>query len=89
MTLFWGAVVFTIGGLIQTLANGFVMMLLGRIISGFGVGLLSYVPHTLFCGESETYLRILRTIVPIYQSEISPPNHVRIIDETIVYYSHV
>ncbi|KLO09333.1 general substrate transporter [Schizopora paradoxa] len=56
MTLFWGAVVFTIGGAIQTLANGFLMMVIGRIVSGFGVGLLS-------------------TIVPIYQSEISPPNH--------------
>ncbi|KAF8973693.1 general substrate transporter [Flammula alnicola] len=55
-TLFIGAVVFTIGGAIQTFTIGFWSMLLGRIISGFGVGLLS-------------------TIVPIYQSEISPPNH--------------
>lgn len=43
MTLFWGAVVFTIGGAIQTVTNGFVLMLIGRIISGFGVGLLSCV----------------------------------------------
>ncbi|KAH9486635.1 Sugar transporter STL1 [Psilocybe cubensis] len=55
-TLFIGAVVFTIGGAIQTFTIGFWSMLLGRIVSGFGVGLLS-------------------TIVPIYQSEISPPNH--------------
>lgn len=41
MTLFWGAVVFTIGGAIQTFANGFIMMAVGRIVSGFGVGLLS------------------------------------------------
>ncbi|KDR85311.1 hypothetical protein GALMADRAFT_348328 [Galerina marginata CBS 339.88] len=55
-TLFVGAVVFTIGGAVQTFTVGFRTMVLGRIISGFGVGLLS-------------------TIVPIYQSEISPPNH--------------
>jgi len=55
-TLFVGAVVFTIGGIIQTFTTGFWTMIAGRLISGFGVGLLS-------------------TIVPIYQSEISPPNH--------------
>ncbi|KAI0715306.1 general substrate transporter [Earliella scabrosa] len=55
-TLFTGAVVFAIGGAIQTFTPGFWTMVLGRIISGLGVGLLS-------------------TIVPIYQSEISPPDH--------------
>ncbi|CDO73512.1 hypothetical protein BN946_scf185013.g147 [Trametes cinnabarina] len=55
-TLFSGAVVFAIGGAIQTFTLGFWTMVVGRIISGLGVGLLS-------------------TIVPIYQSEISPPNH--------------
>ena len=56
-TLFIGALVFTLGGAVQTFTTGFVVMVIGRIISGFGVGLLS-------------------TIVPIYQSEVSPPNHV-------------
>ncbi|KAI5831660.1 hypothetical protein K523DRAFT_269490 [Schizophyllum commune Tattone D] len=55
-TLFIGALVFTLGGAVQTFTTGFVVMVIGRIISGFGVGLLS-------------------TIVPIYQSEVSPPNH--------------
>ncbi|KIM47902.1 hypothetical protein M413DRAFT_62685 [Hebeloma cylindrosporum] len=55
-TLFAGAIVFTIGGAIQTVTVGFWTMVIGRITSGLGVGLLS-------------------TIVPIYQSEISPPNH--------------
>ncbi|TFK36820.1 general substrate transporter [Crucibulum laeve] len=55
-TLFVGAVIFTIGGAIQTFTVGFWTMVIGRVVSGFGVGLLS-------------------TIVPIYQSEISPPNH--------------
>ncbi|KAF9569873.1 general substrate transporter [Agrocybe pediades] len=55
-TLLAGAIVFTLGGFIQTVTIGFWTMMLGRITSGFGVGLLS-------------------TIVPIYQSEISPPNH--------------
>ncbi|KAF9455027.1 general substrate transporter [Macrolepiota fuliginosa MF-IS2] len=55
-TLLTGAVVFTIGGVIQTFTTGFWSMIVGRVVSGFGVGLLS-------------------TIVPIYQSEISPPNH--------------
>ncbi|KAJ3491048.1 hypothetical protein NLI96_g975 [Meripilus lineatus] len=55
-TLFSGAVVFAVGGAIQTLTTGFWTMVVGRIVAGFGVGLLS-------------------TIVPIYQSEISPPDH--------------
>ncbi|EKM79711.1 hypothetical protein AGABI1DRAFT_121016 [Agaricus bisporus var. burnettii JB137-S8] len=55
-TLFVGAVIFSIGGVIQTFTFGFWTMVLGRVVSGCGVGLLS-------------------TIVPIYQSEISPPNH--------------
>ena len=40
-TLFSGAVVFAIGGAIQTLTPGFWVMVVGRIISGLGVGLLS------------------------------------------------
>lgn len=40
-TLFVGAVIFTIGGAIQTFTIGFWTMILGRITSGFGVGLLS------------------------------------------------
>jgi len=55
-TLFIGALVFTVGGVLQTFTLGFWTMVVGRIVSGFGVGLLS-------------------TIVPIYQSEISPPSH--------------
>ncbi|KAH9937179.1 general substrate transporter [Fomitopsis serialis] len=55
-TLFIGALIFAAGGAVQTFTPGFWVMVVGRIIAGFGVGLLS-------------------TIVPIYQSEISPPNH--------------
>ncbi|PSR75893.1 hypothetical protein PHLCEN_2v8807 [Hermanssonia centrifuga] len=55
-TLFIGAVIFALGGAIQTMTPGFWVMVAGRVVAGFGVGLLS-------------------TIVPIYQSEISPPNH--------------
>ncbi|CAE6467839.1 unnamed protein product [Rhizoctonia solani] len=55
-TLLTGACIFVVGGGIQTFTTGFKVMVLGRIISGFGVGLLS-------------------TIVPIYQSEISPAEH--------------
>jgi MFS family permease len=40
-TLFVGAVVFTIGGVVQTFTIGFWTMILGRVLSGFGVGLLS------------------------------------------------
>jgi MFS family permease len=42
-TLFTGAVIFSIGGLIQTFTAGFASMVVGRFVSGFGVGLLSYV----------------------------------------------
>ena len=40
-TLFIGAVVFAIGGAIQTFTPGFWVMVVGRIVSGLGVGLLS------------------------------------------------
>ncbi|EOR01982.1 Sugar transporter STL1 [Wallemia ichthyophaga EXF-994] len=42
-TLFWGAAVFVIGGGIQSGSTSFMAMVLGRIISGFGVGLLSMI----------------------------------------------
>ncbi|KAI1006933.1 hypothetical protein K3495_g1286 [Podosphaera aphanis] len=55
-TILYGSVIFFTGGALQTAANGLPMMLLGRIIAGVGVGMLS-------------------TIVPVYQSEISPPHN--------------
>ncbi|ODQ53214.1 general substrate transporter [Saitoella complicata NRRL Y-17804] len=55
-TISYGACVFTMGGLIQTMSSGMVSMIIGRFTAGIGVGLLS-------------------TIVPIYQSEISPADH--------------
>lgn len=55
-TIFWGSMVFLVGGAFQTAATGMPMMLIGRMIAGFGVGALT-------------------TIVPVYQSEISPPHN--------------
>jgi MFS family permease len=55
-TILYGSLIFVVGGALQTFANGMPMMMLGRIIAGFGVGMLS-------------------TIVPVYQSEISPPHN--------------
>ena len=55
-TILYGAMIFFVGGALQTFANGMPMMILGRIIAGLGVGALS-------------------TIVPVYQSEISPPHN--------------
>jgi sugar porter (SP) family MFS transporter len=55
-TISYGSVIFFVGGALQTMATGMPMMLLGRIIAGVGVGMLS-------------------TIVPVYQSEISPPHN--------------
>ncbi|KAJ3515282.1 hypothetical protein NLJ89_g1870 [Agrocybe chaxingu] len=45
-TLFMGAVIFTFGGAIQTFTLGFWSMVVGRIVSGFGVGLLSWLIDT-------------------------------------------
>lgn len=42
-TIFWGGMIFAVGGGFQTLCNGFPVMVFGRVISGFGVGFLSYV----------------------------------------------
>ncbi|KAK3943458.1 MFS glucose transporter mfs1 [Diplogelasinospora grovesii] len=55
-TIFYGSCIFFVGGALQTLARNMMMMMLGRIIAGLGVGMLS-------------------TIVPVYQSEISPPHN--------------
>jgi predicted MFS family arabinose efflux permease len=42
MTLFWGAAIFVVGGAVQTGTTGYGVMVLGRVVSGAGVGLLSY-----------------------------------------------
>ena len=55
-TILYGSMIFFVGGVLQTIANGMPMMMVGRIIAGLGVGALS-------------------TIVPVYQSEISPPHN--------------
>ncbi|KAK5058682.1 hypothetical protein LTR84_010946 [Exophiala bonariae] len=55
-TILYGSMIFFVGGMCQTFANGMPMMMVGRLIAGFGVGALS-------------------TIVPVYQSEISPPHN--------------
>ncbi|OAL33112.1 hypothetical protein AYO20_07594 [Fonsecaea nubica] len=55
-TILYGSMIFFVGGMLQTFANGMPMMMVGRLIAGFGVGALS-------------------TIVPVYQSEISPPHN--------------
>jgi len=55
-TIFYGSCIFLVGGALQTLAVNMTVMMVGRLIAGFGVGALS-------------------TIVPVYQSEISPPHN--------------
>ncbi|KAF3184581.1 hypothetical protein TWF225_005880 [Orbilia oligospora] len=55
-TILYGAIIFVIGGAFQTFSIGIGTMIIGRIIAGVGVGLLS-------------------TIVPVYQSEISPSHN--------------
>jgi MFS family permease len=55
-TIFYGSCIFFVGGLLQSLSSGMIMMCIGRITAGVGVGMLS-------------------TIVPVYQSEISPPHN--------------
>ncbi|ODV90316.1 hypothetical protein CANCADRAFT_12856, partial [Tortispora caseinolytica NRRL Y-17796] len=55
-TILWGAIIFVVGGAFQTIAARMFVLIIGRVISGVGVGLLS-------------------TIVPVYQSEISPPHN--------------
>jgi len=66
-TIWYGALIFVVGGLFQTCAWGMPAMIVGRIISGVGVGLLSYYA----CLDDVDD----RTIVPVYQSEISPPHN--------------
>jgi sugar porter (SP) family MFS transporter len=55
-TILYGSCIFLVGGALQTCANSMPIMMLGRIIAGLGVGMLS-------------------TIVPVYQSEISPAHN--------------
>ena len=42
-TLLSGAALFALGGAVQTFTAGYKSMITGRLISGFGIGLLSYV----------------------------------------------
>ncbi|KAH3679751.1 hypothetical protein WICPIJ_008545 [Wickerhamomyces pijperi] len=51
----YGSIIFTVGGVLQSCAPTFTVLTIARLISGFGVG-------------------ILTTIVPVYQTEISPPH---------------
>lgn len=51
----YGSIIFAVGGALQSFAPDFTVLTLARLISGFGVG-------------------ILTTIVPVYQTEISPPH---------------
>ncbi|KAG5987127.1 hypothetical protein E4U52_007884 [Claviceps spartinae] len=55
-TILYGSCIFFVGGALQAAATSMTMMMVGRIIAGLGVGMLS-------------------TIVPVYQSEISPPHN--------------
>ncbi|KAK4157437.1 hypothetical protein C8A00DRAFT_29584 [Chaetomidium leptoderma] len=55
-TIFYGSCIFFVGGALQSLARDMAMMMVGRVLAGLGVGMLS-------------------TIVPVYQSEISPAHH--------------
>lgn len=55
-TILYGSIIFLVGGALQTAASSMPMMMVGRLVAGFGVGSLS-------------------TIVPVYQSEISPPHN--------------
>ncbi|KAK0526470.1 hypothetical protein OC834_004790 [Tilletia horrida] len=44
--LFWGAILFSTGGAVQTFTTGFTSMVIGRVIAGFGVGTLSMIVPT-------------------------------------------
>lgn len=46
-TIWYGALIFVVGGVLQTCAWSMAIMIIGRIISGVGVGLLSYPPFPL------------------------------------------
>jgi MFS family permease len=43
-TIWYGALIFVVGGIFQTCAWSMPIMIIGRVISGIGVGLLSYLP---------------------------------------------
>lgn len=55
-TIRYGAIIFIMGGFIQTFSKKMTDLIFGRVISGLGIGILSM-------------------IVPVYQSEISPPKN--------------
>jgi len=42
-TIWYGALIFVVGGMFQTCAWNMAVMIIGRVISGLGVGLLSYL----------------------------------------------
>jgi MFS family permease len=52
-TIWYGALIFVVGGIFQTCAWSMAIMIIGRVISGIGVGLLSYVPELIVCPDGE------------------------------------
>lgn len=52
-TMRTGAILFSIGGVFQTLCNGYRLMVFGRFVSGCGVGMLSMVVP-IYQAESES-----------------------------------
>lgn len=78
VTMRTGAILFSIGGCFQTLCTGYGVMVLGRFISGCGVGMLRWVAEAgVEHGGHDARVRWSRRadvlarsmVVPIYQAE--------------------
>ena len=72
-TIWYGALIFVLGGAFQTCAWTMAVMIVGRIISGVGVGLLSY----------RTPLEGL-TLAPLFPSTNPRSHHLIIVENWLV-----
>lgn len=76
-TILLGSLIFTIGVAISTAANNVIALIAGRVINGLGNGCLAMMVRR----PQRVDLRKLIADpiqVPLYQSEIAPPQYVRI-----------
>jgi predicted MFS family arabinose efflux permease len=63
--------IFVVGSIIQTAAQDYAMLVVGRLIGGVGVGM--YVLFIIIIAYTLTNNDRLSMVVPMYIAEVSPP----------------
>jgi MFS family permease len=67
LTIFSGAVTFIVGGILQTAAINMAMLMIGRLVSGFGIGFLSTV-LPVYTAELSRAHNVSKLLKPYWRS---------------------